>query len=148
MPAIGQNQPKHEPFFTIPFRQDPDFVDRGDILDQLHERGSQPAAHLALVGLEGVEYAAYLPRYLPIYRNGADYVQASLSLPSNIPTKSERGPRRPGCSGCTRAPEPDSRKATRSLRTGLGYLGKMILKPIYSSLSKTGSARRVMVNGL
>jgi hypothetical protein len=42
------------PFATIPFSRDPDFVNRGDILDQIDKRCSEPAARVALVGLGGV----------------------------------------------------------------------------------------------
>ncbi|KAK3947546.1 kinesin light chain [Pseudoneurospora amorphoporcata] len=42
------------PFATIPFSRDPDFVNRGDILDQIDQRCSEPAARVALVGLGGV----------------------------------------------------------------------------------------------
>ncbi|KAK3347571.1 LOW QUALITY PROTEIN: Tetratricopeptide repeat-domain-containing protein [Neurospora tetraspora] len=49
------------PFATIPFSRDPDFVDRGDILDQIDQRCSEPAGRVALVGLGGsqlaIEYA-------------------------------------------------------------------------------------------
>ncbi|EAQ88760.1 hypothetical protein CHGG_05379 [Chaetomium globosum CBS 148.51] len=43
-----------QPFATIPFSRDPDFVDRGDILDQIDKRCSEPAGRVALVGLGGV----------------------------------------------------------------------------------------------
>ncbi|KAL8318786.1 hypothetical protein RB597_005851 [Gaeumannomyces tritici] len=43
-----------QPFATIPFSRDPDFVDRGDILDQLLQRCSEPAGRMALVGLGGI----------------------------------------------------------------------------------------------
>ncbi|KAK3690585.1 hypothetical protein B0T22DRAFT_491771 [Podospora appendiculata] len=43
-----------QPFATIPFSRDLDFVNRGDILDQIDERCSKPAARVALVGLGGV----------------------------------------------------------------------------------------------
>ncbi|KAK3947628.1 P-loop containing nucleoside triphosphate hydrolase protein [Pseudoneurospora amorphoporcata] len=39
---------------TIPFSRDPDFVNRGDILDQIDQRCSKPAARVALVGLGGI----------------------------------------------------------------------------------------------
>ncbi|KAF4609817.1 hypothetical protein G7Y89_g15806 [Cudoniella acicularis] len=42
------------PSSTIPFRRDPDFVDRRILLDQLHQKCSLPAARTALVGLGGV----------------------------------------------------------------------------------------------
>ncbi|KAB5566910.1 P-loop containing nucleoside triphosphate hydrolase protein [Coniochaeta sp. 2T2.1] len=42
------------PSATIPFSRDPDFVERGDILDQIDKRCTEPAARVALVGLGGV----------------------------------------------------------------------------------------------
>ncbi|RMZ89960.1 hypothetical protein DV736_g2790, partial [Chaetothyriales sp. CBS 134916] len=43
-----------QPFPIIPFRRDPDFVNRGDILDQIDKRCSEPAGRVALVGLGGI----------------------------------------------------------------------------------------------
>ncbi|KAK4232927.1 kinesin light chain, partial [Achaetomium macrosporum] len=43
-----------QPRDTIPFSRDPDFVNRGDILEQINRRCSEPAARVALVGLGGV----------------------------------------------------------------------------------------------
>ncbi|OAG05932.1 uncharacterized protein CC84DRAFT_1052555, partial [Paraphaeosphaeria sporulosa] len=40
--------------YTIPFRRDPDFVDRGTLLDELKEKCSAPASRVALVGIGGV----------------------------------------------------------------------------------------------
>ncbi|OJI99265.1 hypothetical protein ASPVEDRAFT_80884 [Aspergillus versicolor CBS 583.65] len=42
------------PLSTVPFRRDPDFVDRGTLLDQIDEKGSEPGSRIALVGLGGV----------------------------------------------------------------------------------------------
>ena len=42
------------PSCTIPFRQDPDFVDRESILDSLSRNCALPASRAALVGLGGV----------------------------------------------------------------------------------------------
>ncbi|KAK3985963.1 kinesin light chain [Cladorrhinum sp. PSN332] len=42
------------PFPTIPFSRDRDFVDRGDILEQINQLCSEPAARVAVVGLGGV----------------------------------------------------------------------------------------------
>ncbi|KAL8944298.1 MAG: hypothetical protein Q9211_000638 [Gyalolechia sp. 1 TL-2023] len=42
------------PSSTIPFRRDPDFIDRGAILDQLHQKCALSASRTALVGLGGV----------------------------------------------------------------------------------------------
>ncbi|KAK3681825.1 hypothetical protein B0T22DRAFT_445427 [Podospora appendiculata] len=43
-----------KPFAIIPFSRDPDFVNRGDIINQIDKRCSEPAARVALVGLGGV----------------------------------------------------------------------------------------------
>ncbi|KAH6621584.1 P-loop containing nucleoside triphosphate hydrolase protein [Chaetomium sp. MPI-SDFR-AT-0129] len=43
-----------QPCENIRFSRDPDFVDRGDILDQIDKRCSEPAGRVALVGLGGV----------------------------------------------------------------------------------------------
>ncbi|KAK4451328.1 kinesin light chain [Podospora aff. communis PSN243] len=43
-----------QPFATIPFSRDPDFVERRDILEQIGRRCSEPASRVALVGLGGV----------------------------------------------------------------------------------------------
>ncbi|KAK3646859.1 hypothetical protein LTR56_008347 [Elasticomyces elasticus] len=37
-----------EPTSNVPFRRDPDFIERGDLLDQIHAKISQPAARVAL----------------------------------------------------------------------------------------------------
>lgn len=53
---LGLERPKTPPAPSsiIPFRRDPDFVDRGTLLDQIHEKGSAPGARIALTGLGGV----------------------------------------------------------------------------------------------
>ncbi|VBB77139.1 Putative protein of unknown function [Podospora comata] len=51
-PERPETPPK--PFATIPFSRDPDFVDRGDILEQIDRRCSEPAARVAFVGLGGI----------------------------------------------------------------------------------------------
>ncbi|KAL7905410.1 TPR-like protein [Trichoderma velutinum] len=43
-----------QPFPLIPFSRDPNFVSRGDILDQISVRCLEPAGRVALVGLGGV----------------------------------------------------------------------------------------------
>ncbi|KIX02678.1 uncharacterized protein Z518_08620 [Rhinocladiella mackenziei CBS 650.93] len=42
------------PSLLIPFRRDPDFVDRGALLDKIHKRCSVQGSRTALVGLGGV----------------------------------------------------------------------------------------------
>ncbi|RAK81387.1 putative kinesin [Aspergillus fijiensis CBS 313.89] len=63
--------PPH-PLCTVPFRRDPDFVDRGTLLDQIREKCSAPASRIALVGLGGVgksqlaiEYCYRVPENFP-----------------------------------------------------------------------------------
>ncbi|KAK4651778.1 LOW QUALITY PROTEIN: hypothetical protein QC762_0096210 [Podospora pseudocomata] len=51
-PERSETPPR--PFATIPFSRDPDFVNRGDILEQIDRRCSEPAARVALVGLGGI----------------------------------------------------------------------------------------------
>ncbi|KAF2818128.1 hypothetical protein CC86DRAFT_450642 [Ophiobolus disseminans] len=43
-----------QPSCFVPFRRDPDYVDRGTLLDQVRERCAEPASRVALVGLGGV----------------------------------------------------------------------------------------------
>jgi hypothetical protein len=50
-----------EPFSTVPFSRDPDFVDRPDIQAWIHEKCVRPAARAALVGLGGVGYVKRSP---------------------------------------------------------------------------------------
>lgn len=47
---------KREPFSTVPFAPDPDFVDRPDILAWIREKCAGQGARAALVGLGGVGY--------------------------------------------------------------------------------------------
>lgn len=45
-----------QPFATIPFARDRDFIDRGDILNQLRRQCSETSGRVALVGLGGIGY--------------------------------------------------------------------------------------------
>ncbi|KAH7459901.1 hypothetical protein FOMA001_g19846 [Fusarium oxysporum f. sp. matthiolae] len=47
-------EPTPPPFASIPFRRDPTFIERGDILDQIGRQCSEPASRFAIVGLGGV----------------------------------------------------------------------------------------------
>ncbi|KAJ5732374.1 P-loop containing nucleoside triphosphate hydrolase protein [Penicillium malachiteum] len=42
------------PLSTVPFHRDPDFIDRGSLLDQIQEKASTQGARIALIGLGGV----------------------------------------------------------------------------------------------
>lgn len=44
------------PFSTVPFLRDPDFVDRGDLLEQLERKLAPETARAALIGLGGIGY--------------------------------------------------------------------------------------------
>ncbi|KAJ6151774.1 P-loop containing nucleoside triphosphate hydrolase protein [Penicillium chermesinum] len=46
--------PRPSPQSLVPFRRDPQFVDRGTLLDQVHGKASIPGGRVALVGLGGV----------------------------------------------------------------------------------------------
>ncbi|KAJ4367082.1 hypothetical protein N0V83_007612 [Neocucurbitaria cava] len=50
----GRPETPPSPSIYIPFRRDHDFVDRGTLLDQVHQKCSLLAARVALVGLGGV----------------------------------------------------------------------------------------------
>jgi hypothetical protein len=42
------------PLSTVPFRQDPDYVQRGSLIEDIVSKLSKPAARVALAGLGGV----------------------------------------------------------------------------------------------
>jgi len=42
------------PLSSVPFRRDPDYVQRGPLLEEVTSKLSRPAARVALVGLGGV----------------------------------------------------------------------------------------------
>lgn len=48
-----QDTPPPPPSSTVPFRQDPDFIIREALLEQLHSKCAMPAARIALDGLGG-----------------------------------------------------------------------------------------------
>jgi hypothetical protein len=52
---------KHEPFSTVPFAPDLDFVDRPEILAWIRDNCAAPGARAALVGLGGVGYVGDRP---------------------------------------------------------------------------------------
>jgi hypothetical protein len=54
--AVSAERPETPPppSCFVPFRRDPDFVDRATLLDQIREQCSAPASRVALVGLGGV----------------------------------------------------------------------------------------------
>ncbi|CAI7579555.1 unnamed protein product [Penicillium pancosmium] len=47
-------EPRPEPLYTVPFPHDQDFVNRDEILDEIHEKSSIPGSRIVLVGLGGV----------------------------------------------------------------------------------------------
>ena len=46
-----------EPISTVPFRRDHDFVYRGELLEQLHQKLAPETTWAALIGLGGIGYA-------------------------------------------------------------------------------------------
>ncbi|CAI7606264.1 unnamed protein product [Penicillium bialowiezense] len=53
-PSIERPETPPAPHSTCPFRRDPDFVDRGTLLEEIYQKGCAPTARIALVGLGGV----------------------------------------------------------------------------------------------
>jgi hypothetical protein len=49
-------RPTPKPYAIIPFSRNPDFVNRGDIINQVHQLRAEPPRRVALVGLGGVGY--------------------------------------------------------------------------------------------
>jgi hypothetical protein len=68
------------PFASIPVYRDPDFVTRGDILEQIDRRCSVPAARVALVGLGGVGYASFRK-----FHQEADWEQQIAAIKGDSP---------------------------------------------------------------
>lgn len=99
VPERPETPPK--PSCVIPFRRDTDFVDRGTLLDQIHEKCSAPASRAALVGLGGVGYVERSVR-LGLATNVGT---GSRSSPLSTAIVSKRRRRTRGCSGCTQAHE-------------------------------------------
>jgi hypothetical protein len=54
LPFTEQSEIQPSPSPLVPFRRDQDFVDRGTLLDQIHEKCSTTGSRTALVGLGGV----------------------------------------------------------------------------------------------
>lgn len=54
--ALERPETPPRPSSNVPFRRDPDFVDRKELTDQIHAKLSAPTARVALVGLGGVGY--------------------------------------------------------------------------------------------
>ncbi|KAF1964492.1 hypothetical protein BU23DRAFT_521076, partial [Bimuria novae-zelandiae CBS 107.79] len=52
--VIDQPARPREPFSTVPFAPDPDFVDRPEIVAWVRDKCAGPGARAALVGLGGV----------------------------------------------------------------------------------------------
>ncbi|KAF7122933.1 hypothetical protein CNMCM5793_001109 [Aspergillus hiratsukae] len=71
-PASERPETPPSPLSTVPFRRDPDFVERGTLLDRIHEKCLEPASRIAVVGLGGVgksqlaiEYSHRVREYSP-----------------------------------------------------------------------------------
>lgn len=84
------------PLSTVPFRRDPDYVDRGTLLNQIYEKGTTPSARIALVGLGGVGYVKINSKLIT-----AKLSEGNLNLRSNCPTESGNNHPRHGFSGFT-----------------------------------------------
>jgi Heterokaryon incompatibility protein (HET) len=102
--------PRTRPSSTVPFRRDPDFLDR-DILSTLRQK-YRPTSRVALVGLGGVGYDMSNAK-----RTTSNFDLGSLNLPSSGRTEFKRNVKKPGFSGCMLALRPDSKKDIAKSRT-------------------------------
>jgi hypothetical protein len=59
--AISERKYSHQPFSTVPFAPDADFVERAEILAWVRDKCAGPGARAALVGLGGVGYVNIHP---------------------------------------------------------------------------------------
>lgn len=53
-PTVERLETPPNPSAVIPFSRDIDFVERKEILDQIHQKGAIAGSRIALVGLGGV----------------------------------------------------------------------------------------------
>ena len=88
----------HSPLWTIPFGRDPDFVDRGSLVDQLLDKSALPASRMALVGLGGGRGESG-PSNTQTTGEETDLAIESHSSQSNLPTELRSDHPRLGCSG-------------------------------------------------
>lgn len=65
-----------QPFSTVPFDRDPDYVQRGALLEEIRSKLSRPAARVALTGLGGVGEVYQAPRLLNPQANQKQEVTA------------------------------------------------------------------------
>jgi hypothetical protein len=56
--VLCQPQPR-EPFSTVPFLPDPDFIERPDIAAWLRDKCGQSGSRVALIGLGGIGYIVH-----------------------------------------------------------------------------------------
>ncbi|KAK1763950.1 P-loop containing nucleoside triphosphate hydrolase protein [Phialemonium atrogriseum] len=76
-PERPETPPK--PSSTIPFRRDRDFINRGDLLEKIHQLCSIPAGRAALVGLGGVGKSQLAIEYAHRIRESAGDLEPSKS---------------------------------------------------------------------
>ncbi|KAF2820766.1 hypothetical protein CC86DRAFT_238426, partial [Ophiobolus disseminans] len=60
---IGRAVRQRDPFSTVPFAPDPDFVDRPEIVAWVRDKCAGPGARAALVGLGGVGHSQLAIQY-------------------------------------------------------------------------------------
>ncbi|KAI1667981.1 TPR protein [Pyrenophora tritici-repentis] len=69
--SLAQPAPRREPFSTLPFAPDPDFVDRPEIVAWVRDKCAGAGARAALVGLGGVGKSQLAIRYLHSVRDAS-----------------------------------------------------------------------------
>lgn len=105
--SSAESKPKKlVPYNTVPYRRDPDYVERG-ILEDVFNQGLLPASRVALVGLGGVGYVMHGYNL----QNISLTIPASHNLPSSTPIVSMQADHRFGSSGFMPVPWSDSKMA-------------------------------------
>jgi len=72
-PPLRRNTFRNEPFSTVPFAPDPDFVDRPELLSWVHDKCGRPGGRAALVGLGGIGKSQLAIQYAHDVRSAAPH---------------------------------------------------------------------------
>lgn len=123
---IEPQEPTPGPLSTVPFPRDPDFVDRGTLLDDIHIISSSLASRAALVGIGGVGSVTKCLRCLFI----AQLLSENLNLQSNTATSFLTNHQKDRHFGFMRVMPPDLNRDASQLSSGSRFLVAMIQRSI------------------
>ena len=123
---IEPQEPAPGPLSTVPFPRDPDFVDRGTLLDDIHIISSSLDSRAALVGIGGVGSVTKCLMCLFI----AQLLTGNLNLQSNTATAFWTNHQKDGHFGFMRVMPPDLNRDVGQLSSGSRSPAAMIHRPI------------------